>query len=313
MSYTPSGKGLLSRGEFLRICAGTAAATAIPGGSAMSAEKMMTRPIPKTGEKLPVVGVGTWQTFHVGRDAASRAPLKEVLSILFGAGGSVIDSSPMYGPAEGVAGDLLAEMGARDKAFIATKVWTEGRERGIDQMTDSLHRFRTKSIELMQIHNLVDWRTHLVTLRDWKAQGKIRHIGITHYTPSAYSRLAHVIESEEIDSVQLAYSIGVQDAADRLLPLAAERGVGVIINRPYEGGSLFRKVRGRKPPAWAAEFDAASWGQFFLKFILAHPAVTCVIPGTGRPDHMRDNAGAGFGRLPDAKQLKKIQEFWREI
>ena len=313
MTYSSHPKRVFSRGEVLRLTAGTAAAMAIPGTSVMANDRMAARPIPKTGAQLPVVGVGTWQTFHVGSDAASRAPLKEVLKTLFDAGGSVIDSSPMYGPAEGVAGDLLAEMGARDKAFIATKVWTEGRERGIDQMSDSLHRFRTKTIELMQIHNLVDWRTHLTTLRDWKAQGKIRHIGITHYTPSAYARLAHVIETEEIDFVQLAYSIGVQDAADRLLPLAADRGVAVIINRPYEGGSLFRKVRGRKPPAWAEEFGANSWGRFFLKFILAHPAVTCVIPGTGRPDHMRDNVGAGFGPMPNSKQLRRIAGFWREI
>lgn len=304
----------LTRGAFLRLIGAISAATILPGGNAMAArETMRTRDIPKTGEPLPVVGVGTWQTFDVGRDAASRAPLREVLEILFDAGGSVIDSSPMYGPAEGVAGDLLAAMGARDKAFIATKVWTEGRDRGIEQMTRSFRQFRTDRIELMQVHNLVDWRTHLETLAGWKADGKIRYTGITHYTPTAYDRIARIIETTDVDFVQLAYSIGVREAENRLLPLAAERGVAVIVNRPYEGGSVFRRTRGLDLPGWAKDFDCASWGQFSLKFILGHPAVTCVIPGTGRPEHMRDNVAAGFGRLPDEAERRRMAEFWREI
>lgn len=280
----------------------------------MRGKAMRTRPIPSTGEELPVVGLGTWQAFDVGPGAGSRDPLREVLRLLFEAGGSIIDSSPMYGPAEAVAGDLLAEMEAHDKAFIATKVWTDGRRRGIGQITESLHRLRCDRIDLMQIHNLVDWRTQLETLRAWKAEGRIRYIGITHYTPSAFSELAHVIEEEEeIDFVQLPYSLAVREAEDRLLPLAADRGVAVMVNRPYDGGAMFRRVRGRAPPEWAAEFDCANWAGLFLKFILSHPAVTCAIPGTGRPEHMGDNLSGGLGSLPTGVQRDRIRKFWEEI
>jgi len=267
---------------------------------------MLTRPIPSSGEALPVVGLGTYQVFDVGTARAARAPLAEVLRILFEAGGTVVDSSPMYGRAEGVAGDLLAEPGQAGPAFIATKVWTEGRARGIARMRESLGLLRAETIALMQIHNLVDWQTQLATLRDWKAAGTIRYIGITHYTPSAFAELEDVIEATRPDFVQLPYSIVVRDAERRLLDVAAANNVAVMVNRPYEGGGLFGKTRGRKLPGWAADFDCQSWGQFFLKYLLGHPAVTCVIPATARPGHMADNVAAGQGGLPDAETRARM-------
>jgi diketogulonate reductase-like aldo/keto reductase len=271
---------------------------------------MLTRPIPRTSEPLPIVGVGTWQTFDVAPAGPDLAPRKEVLRTLFEAGGKVIDSSPMYGRAEEVVGVLLKDMQALDKPFIATKVWTSGEAAGIRQMNDSAAKMQAP-VDLMQVHNLVDWRTHLKTLRAWKAQKKVRYIGITHYTVPGLDELAAVIRAEPaIDFVQFAYSINVRDAETRLLPLCAERGIATLINQPFDSGDLFRKVRGKALPAWAAEMECASWGQVFLKYILGHPAVTCVIPGTAKPEHMRDNIGAGLGRLPDAAERKRMAELW---
>ena len=261
---------------------------------------MQTRPIPSSGEPLPVVGCGTWRTFDVGKTTAERAPLAEVLNILFAAGGSVIDSSPMYGASEAVVGDLLTMMNARTKAFIATKVWAQGRQAGIAQMQQSTKLLRAESIDLMQVHNLVDWRMHLATLRAWKAEGRIRYLGITHYTPGAHDDLEAVMRAEKLDFVQLDYALDDRAAERRLLPLAAERGVAVIVNQPFGGGGLLRKLRDRPLPSWAQEINCETWAQALLKFVLGHPAVTCVIPGTGRPEHMRDNAGAGLGSFPDA-------------
>ena len=314
MAAGDASRRAVTRGEFLRRAAagGAMAALNIMPWPAL-AGPMLTRKIPKSGEALPVVGLGTWQTFDIGRDAASRAQRRAVLDELFKAGGTVIDSSPMYGRSETVVGDLLAALGARDRSFLATKVWTRGRRSGIEQMTRSMARLRTPRIDLMQVHNLVDWRTHLATLRAWKDDGRVRHIGITHWTRSSLDDLARFVAAEPIDFVQCAYSIGVREAESRLLPLCAERGVAVLINRPFEAGGVFRAVRGRPVPAWAASFDAASWGQFFLKFILSHPAVTCVIPGTSKPRHMRDNAGAGRGRLPSPAERRRMAAMWREI
>ncbi len=306
----------LSRTAFLRLMAG--AGLGLAGGRAGAAvprlgDPLMTRPVPRSGEALPVVGLGTWQTFDIGADPAVRAPRREVLRLLLEGGGRVIDSSPMYGRSEAVVGALLAELGARDQAFLATKVWTRGRAQGVDQMAQSLGRFKTSRLDLMQVHNLVDWQTHLNTLRAWKEEGKIRYLGITHWTSGALDDLAAVIAREPLDFVQLAYSIGVRNAERRLLPLAADKGVAVLVNRPYEKGIAFRKVQGEALPAWAAAFGAASWGQFFLKFILAQPAVTCVIPGTAKPKHMTDNLAAGRGRLPDAKQRQMMVQFWEGL
>jgi diketogulonate reductase-like aldo/keto reductase len=271
---------------------------------------MLTRPIPSSGEALPVVGIGTWQAFDVGTSRADLDPRMEVLRMLFGAGGKVIDSSPMYGRAEAVTGTLLGEMKARDKAFVATKVWTSGEQQGIRQMQESSAKMQAPVIDLMQIHNLVDWRTHLKTLRKWKDEGRIRYIGLTHYTDSALDELATIVRNEKIDFVQFAYSIGQRVPEERFLPLMAERGVATLINRPLGSGGLFGKTRGRALPAVAQEIGAASWAQFFLKYLLGHPAVTCVIPGTGKPEHARDNVAAGSGIMPDAAMRRRMVEVW---
>jgi diketogulonate reductase-like aldo/keto reductase len=291
----------MTRAAFLQRSAGALCAAAVGGPSAAQgvAEKMQTRTIPSTGAPLPIVGCGTWRTFDVGSGAAERAPLADVLRILFEAGGSVIDSSPMYGASEGVVGDLLLASQTRDKAFIATKVWTRGRAQGIAQMRESMKRFRTERIELMQVHNLLDWRTHLSTLRAWKNEGRITYLGVTHYTSSAYKDLEAVLRTEKLDFVQLNYAMNDRAAEQRLLPLAAERGIAVLVNQPFGGGDLLRSLRGRPLPGWAGEIGCESWAQILLKFVLGHPAVTCVIPGTSRPQHMQDNARAGTGRMPD--------------
>jgi diketogulonate reductase-like aldo/keto reductase len=274
---------------------------------------MLQRPIPKTTEQLPVVGIGTWQTFDVGNTRAELDPRKEVLNTLFETGGRVIDSSPMYGRAEAVVGTLLTEMHARDKAFVATKVWITGEAAGIAQMNSSAAKMASPVIDLMQIHNLVDWRTHLRTLRAWKEEGRIRYIGLTHYTTSSLDDLAQIIKTEPIDFLQFAYSINRREAETRLLPVTADRGVGVIINQPFDSGSLFSRVKGKSVPEWASEFDCTSWAQFFLKYLIGHPAVTCVIPGTARPDHAQDNAAAGLGRMPDEATRRRMVEHWQTL
>jgi len=308
----------ISRAAFLRRLCGAAAIAAWPAagngasnGDAMTRAPMITRPIPSTGEAMPVVGLGTWQTFDVGGDSAARQPLRQVLQLLLDAGGRMIDSSPMYGRAEAVTGDLLAALGARPKTFLATKVWTTGRERGIEQMRRSAELLRTDVIDLMQIHNLVDWRTQLATLRQMKAAGRIRYIGVTHYTSGALADLAQILESEPgIDFVQLGYSIASRDAETRLLPVAEARRVAVIVNQPFEEGALFRRVKGRALPDWAAEIGCKTWAQFFLKYILGHQAVTCVIPATADPAHMEDDLAAGIGPLPDEKQRQRMRQAW---
>jgi diketogulonate reductase-like aldo/keto reductase len=294
----------LKRSTFL----GLAGAAVAHGTLAQSSpeSRMQRRKIPASGEMLPVVGCGTWRTFDVGAAPEQRAPLAEVLRHLFEAGGSVIDSSPMYGAAEGMVGDLLAAAGTRDKAFIATKVWTSGRENGIEQMRQSMRLLRTDRLDLMQIHNLVDWRTHLPTLKAWKAEGRLRYFGVTHYTDSAHAELETVLRAEKWDFVQLNYALDDRAVERRLLPLAAERGVAVIVNQPFGGGGLIRRLSSRKLPDWAGEIGCTSWAQILLKFVLAHPAVTCVIPGTGRPEHMKDNVQAGFGIYPDANMVKRM-------
>jgi diketogulonate reductase-like aldo/keto reductase len=267
---------------------------------------MAQRLIPSTGERLPVVGCGTWRTFDVGDDPAARAQLADVLRILFAAGGSMIDSSPMYGSSEAVAGALLTQLDAHKQAFVATKVWTEGRAAGIPQMEESLRRFQQARIDLMQIHNLLDWRTQLPTLREWKARGLIRYIGITHYTSSAFDEVAAVMRSEKPDFVQVNYAADDRAAEQRILPLAAELGIGVVINQPFGGGGLLARVGKTPLPAWAADIACTSWAQILLKYVLSQPAVTVVIPGTGRPQYMADNVRAGSGPLPDQAMRARI-------
>jgi aryl-alcohol dehydrogenase-like predicted oxidoreductase len=267
---------------------------------------MNTRPVPSTGEALPVVGCGTWRTFDVGDNAQAQAALADVLRILFDNGGSVIDSSPMYGSSEAVAGAVLTRIGGHRRAFVATKVWTEGRDAGIAQMDESMRRLQQPRIDLMQVHNLLDWRTQLATLREWKAQGRIRYLGITHYTSGAFADVEAVMRSETIDFVQINYAADDRSAEERLLPLARERGIGVIVNQPFGGGGLLGKLKGQPVPEWSKEIGCTTWAQLLLKFVLAHPAVTCVIPGTGRPEYMRDNVRAGFGSYPDQSMQQRI-------
>jgi aryl-alcohol dehydrogenase-like predicted oxidoreductase len=271
-------------------------------------EKMRTRLIPSTQEQLPVVGCGTYRTFDVGAAPEERAPLLAVLKVLFDAGGSVLDTSPMYGAAERVVGDLLAQEQSRSRAFLATKVWTSGQRSGRDQINHSFELLRDQRIDLIQVHNLLDWRVQLATLRNLKSAGRIRYIGITHYSASAFAEVEAVLRAEPLDFLQINYAMNDTNAGRRLLPLAADRGVAVIVNQPFGGGRLLADLLRRPLPSWAAEIDCQSWAQILLKYVLSHPAVTCVIPGTGRPEHMIDNVGAGFGRMPDAALRARMIE-----
>jgi diketogulonate reductase-like aldo/keto reductase len=302
----PSAPGF-TRSQLLRLGAALALSATLPilaSAQTPGVKRMNTRPIPATREALPVVGCGTWIGFDVAPGSAEYQRLPGVLEALFAAGGTVLDSSPMYGRSEAVTGDLLATSNQRAQAFLATKVWTSGRDAGIAQMEQSFQRLRTERIDLMQVHNLVDWRTHLKTLRGWKDKGRVRYVGITHYTASAYAEVEAVLRAEKLDFLQINYSLDAPEAGQRLLPLAAERGVAVIVNLPFGGGGLLRRLRDKPLPAWAAEIGCTSWPQLLLKFVLSHPAVTCTIPGTSRPEHMADNAAAGAGTFADAA-------FWR--
>lgn len=280
--------------------------------SQSNANTLIKRPIPKSDkgrDTLPVVGVGTWQTFDVSPQAPERAELKQVLHEFVAHGGTVVDSSPMYGEAERVVGDLTTELGNRDQLFFATKIWTSGQQAGVRQMEQSFKLMRTSRMDLMQIHNLLDLNVHTRTLRDWKASGKIRYMGITHYHADAHADLEKLIKTNTYDTVQFNYSMAEREAEARLLPACVEAGVAVIINRPFAQANLFGRVKGKPLPAWAAEFDCTSWAQFFLKYLLGHPAVTCVIPGTRRVTHLQDNIQAGMGRLPDAALRKRMVEY----
>ena len=279
-------------------------------GPPVDTSKLLRRKIPSTGETLPAIGLGTSGPFEVGTDETARAPLREVLDAFFTSGATLIDTSPMYSTAEAVLGNLLTPA-QQAKVFLATKVWTpssggHGEQKGIEQMQRSMSLLKHRRIELMQVHNLVDLDVHLKTLRRWKAEGRIKYIGVTHYTTSSYPDLIAIIEREKIDFAQFNYSVVTREAEKKLLPLCADKGVAVIINRAFEDGNLFTKVEGKSLPAWAAEFEAHSWAQVFLKFVLAHPAVTCVIPATGKIRNLVDNVGAGLGALPDAKQRAQI-------
>ena len=301
-----------SRRAALKAFAGLLAAGHARAATPSASLSMITRPIPRTGESLPIVGLGTWQTFDVGADSAERAGLKDVLQELVARGGKVVDSSPMYGEAERVTGDLTSELGNRDGLFLATKVWTSGREAGIRQMEHSLKLMRAKRMDLMQIHNLLDYETHTRTLREWKSAGRVRYIGITHYTSSAFRELERLVSTKHYDFVQFNFSMAERAAEERLLPACASSGTAVIVNRPFAEGGLFARVKGKSLPPWAAEFDCATWAQFFLKWILGHPAVTCVIPATRRRAHMEDNARAGVGRLPDAETRRRMVDYLQQ-
>lgn len=308
-------KNTLSRRELLKLAGYSGLAASLPFADFLKQNKTMLkrRILSSADEMLPVVGLGTWIQFDVGKSAEERQPLIEVLQRMAEHGGKVIDSSPMYGNAEEVVGDLAAQTGLADKFFYATKVWTTGEKKGIEQMQTSLRKMRRDTMDLMQIHNLMDWEIHLKTLKKWKEEGKIRYLGITHYTTSAHEQLEKIVKTEKLDFVQFNYSIRVRDAEKSLLNAAKDNGVSVIINEPFEKGWLFSAVKDQQLPPWAADYDIKSWSQFFLKFILAHPAVTCVIPGTSNPEHLADNMGAGYGKLPDEAGRKKMVEWMEKL
>ncbi len=300
----------------LKLLAAAPLMAVIPTAPAAGAP--LKRPIPKTGELLHAIGLGTWQTFDVGGDANGRAAVREVLARFVKAGGQLVDSSPMYASSESVVGDLAADLGAEKSLFLATKVWTSGREAGMRQMEESMRRMRTltlnhRAMDLMQVHNLADVNTQLKTLREWKEQGRIRYLGITHYHEGAYAELERLIKSEQLDFAQFNYNVVTTAAEARLLPVCAEYRTAVIVNRPFEEGELFRRVKGRELPRWAEEFDCGSWAQFFLKFILSHPAVTCAIPATRNPDYLVDNMGAALGRLPDTAMRRRMVQYMRSL
>jgi diketogulonate reductase-like aldo/keto reductase len=268
---------------------------------------MLSRPIPHSGESLPVIGIGTWENFDFAPKAPERVALAQVLETLFTGGGTLVDSSPMYGKAEAMVGSLLADREPGHKPFVATKVWTEGKREGVAQMEQSCKLLGVERLDLMQVHNLLDWRSHLDTLKGWKAEGRVRYLGITHYTDSAHDELEKVMRAADWDFVQLNYSLEDRAAEARLLPLAAEKGMAVIVNRPFGGGGLIRKLRGTPLPEWAGGAGCTSWAALLLKFILAHAAVNCVIPGTGDPKHMHEILEAGVGSLPDEATLKHMR------
>ena len=300
----------LSRSSFLRGAGAASLALTAPEIFARPMTgRHLQRPVPRLGISIPALGMGTYQTFDT-TSQADQTRLMEVLDIFYEAGGRVLDSSPMYGRAEAVVGELTART-PRRAYYLATKVWTRGRQAGIEQMRDSLRLMRTPAMDVMQIHNLVDWRTHIKTLRAWKDSGRIKAIGITHYVPSAFDELIKIIRQEEIDFVQLPYSIARRDAERRLLPVARERRTATIINRPFEGGSLFRQTRDRPLPAFARDLGCESWSNVFLKFILSHPDVTCAIPATSKPRHARDNMRAAFGPLPTTRDRERLARLVR--
>jgi aryl-alcohol dehydrogenase-like predicted oxidoreductase len=303
-----------TRREVLALAAGAGVAAAFPPGLARAATSpVLTRPIPRTGERLPVVGLGTAIVFDIGEDTAKRAERRAVIQTMIDGGGQLIDTAPSYGTAEVVVGDLLSSMAARDRVFLATKVRVTGHEDSIAEMRESLRRLRTGKVDLMQLHNVRDAKTDLRTLKEWQQKGYTRYIGITHSQAGANDRLAEVMRRERPEFVQLNYSLAERSTEERLLPLAADTGTAVLVNLPFARGRLFSAVRGRTVPEWAKEFDAVSWGQFFLKYLLAHPAVTCVIPGTDKAEYMLDNLDAGRGRLPDAALRRKMVEFWNSL
>ena len=294
----------ISRREWLKTAA-LAAATLMT--KAHAAQPLETRRIPKSGEAIPVVGLGTWQVFDVAGNASGLDEARDALERFVTLGGRVVDSSPMYGSSEAVLGDLAASLGVQERLWVATKVWTSGREAGIRQMEDSMAKLRVARLDLMQVHNLVDADRHLATLAEWKKAGRIRYVGITHYHAGAYAEVERYVAKGNLDFLQINYSLAEREAAKRLLPLAAETRTAVIVNRPFAEGALFSRVRGKPLPPWAGEVGCASWAQLFLKWILANPAVTCAIPGTRNARHVEDNLAAGRGALPDAAMRRRIE------
>ncbi len=303
---------MLSRRQMMRVSiqAGLSLAVAPIQDVLASQHMIIKRKIPSSGELLPVIGLGTWQTFDVSESNEMRKSLREVLQRLAQTERSMIDSSPMYGTAERVVGDLTTELNLRSRLFFATKVWTTGKDAGIRQINESFSKMKTDVIDLLQVHNLVDVQTHLKTLRDLKSKGKIKYLGVTHYHSGAFADLIKLVKTEKLDFVQFNYNIGSREAENQLLSICQEYNAATIINRPFEEGQLFQQVKGKPLPAWASDYEIKSWGQFFLKYILSHPEVTCTIPGTDKLTHLVDNLEAGTGNLPDEKARKKMVDYF---
>jgi diketogulonate reductase-like aldo/keto reductase len=302
------------RRRFLKWTAGVAAGSLLGGLTVYgAAAPLLTRSIPKTGERLPVIGMGTWMTFDVAANPDAMAGRQQVLQAFFDFGGTVIDSSPMYGSAQSVLGELLKRTRGHERLFAATKVWTWGKALGIHQMERSRQFWGVPRFDLMQIHNLLDWEVHLETLLSMKSEGRIRYIGITTSHGRRHEEMLEIMRSKSIDFVQFSYDIGDREAEQKLLPMAAERGLAVVINRPFRHGELFESVRGKPLPAWAGEIDCTNWAQFFLKFIVSNPAVTCAIPATSQVAHMRENMGAAYGRLPDAAMRQRMLRHFESL
>jgi len=293
--------------------AGAAALLAAMTDSRAAPAGLITRPVPRSGERLPAIGLGTYQVFDVAPAQLAGTELQAVLKRFVELGGAVVDSSPMYGHAEAVTGTLTTSLNARKSLFFATKVWTSGRDAGIRQMEDSLRLMQTKTIDLMQVHNLLDLKTHLPVLREWKKSGRIRYLGITHYTASSHAELERLVKTGDFDFVQFNYSLDEPEAENRLLPACADSGTATLINRPFSQAGLFGRVRGKTLPPWCADMDCTSWAQFFLKWIISNPAVTCAIPGTGRVTHIEDNMAACRGRLPDAAMRKRMTAYFSSL
>lgn len=304
----------LSRREFVAAASFAMASFYLTPWQLKAAETTMLRKtIPGTTESLAVIGLGSSRTFDVNPGDPVIADFVTLLKEFFDRGGELIDSSPMYGSAEQIIGLLLNRAGNRDRLFAATKVWTDGGQAGIRQMESSAQKWGIDRFDLMQIHNLRDWKSHLKTLKVWKAEGKIRYMGITTSHGRSHRDLETILRQEPFDFVQFSYNIEDRSVEDRLLPLAADRGIAVLVNRPYQRGTLFGAVKGKTLPDWTAEFDCHSWGQFFLKYIVSHPAVTCVIPATTKLHHLQDNMAAGFGRFPDATLRKRMETFFASL
>lgn len=305
---------MINRRELIKAGLALGAAIVAPHGSLRAqSQGLIQKKIPSSGESIPVIGIGTARRYSAGPGTPQRAELKEVLRQFAAAGGKVIDTAPSYGSAESVVGDLVSELGIRPSLFIATKVRARGRDSVMEQIDESFNRLRTDRIDLIEVHNLTNTGPTLAILRELKQAGRIRYIGVTTSFERQHAEFADEMQREQLDFIQVNYALDDRAAADRILPIAAERGTAVLVNLPLGRGRLFREVRTRPLPEWAAEFDCHSWAQFFLKYIVSHPAVTCAIPGTARTKYVADNLGAARGRLPDAAMRKRMEDFIDKI
>ena len=303
-----SDKNLLdvNKRTLLKATAGALCALQVPYAFSVPSQSIVTKIIPSSGESIPIIGMGTWQTFNVGSNKSLRDKRCEILKTFFNQGGGMIDSSPMYGSSEEVLGHCLQQLGFPKENFSATKVWTSSFDEGIEQINNSHRLWQIDKFDLFQVHNLLRWEDYLPHLQQMKKEGKLKYVGITTSHGRRHRDLEDIIKSEAIDFVQLTYNIVDREVESRLLPLAKERGVAVIANRPFRGGSLFNKFENKPLPAFAKEFGCENWAQFFLKFVVSHPAITCAIPATSRVGHMEENMAARFGSLPDEAIRQKM-------